>query len=281
MAILEELSAYPDGLTASQLVGQLNIEKSSVSQILGSLDDIGYVVRDHNNPDLFRLSIKYTAISLRYLDNSGLHDLCAPELRSLAEKTGELVQLVIKEGDQLTYVVKVDGPQRIQFRSLLGTAAVLHASTAAKVWLASLQEKQALGLVLAAGMPKLARNTITSIDRFRLELKRVREFGYATVEEELLDGGNAIGVPIRRKQSSEVVGAVIVTGPAFRFPRKRMIQFVDDLLKVATSLAEVWDFKAQSASASGLPTDSSLGHRQKLSRGICDALASHESIVGV
>src|SRR5262245_14223791 len=84
MAMLEALSVHSSGLTSSELVTQLDIEKSAVSRILASLEANGYVVRDPKNPDLFRIAIKFAAVSLRFLDTTGLHDLCGPVLRPLA-----------------------------------------------------------------------------------------------------------------------------------------------------------------------------------------------------
>ncbi len=249
MAILETLAGEPSGLSFSEIVARLGIEKSTVSRILGTLERDGYVIRDVVT-NVYRLGLKAVAIVLRYMDSIGFYDLCMPVLREVAEKTGELVQLAIVERDTVRYVAKVEGTQRIRLLSLLGREAVLHAASAGKVWLASLPEEMALKLVLKSGLSALTEKTICSLDRFREELTRVREHGYATVEEELILGVNAVGVPIRVARGKErVVGAIVLSGPAYRLPRGRLVEVAPLLAEAAERVAEVWapDFSPRAA----------------------------------
>src|ERR1051326_7251887 len=137
LAVLEALSNEPNGATVSELVTRLQIEKSIVWRLLTTLESDGYVIREEL-ADSFRIGLRFAAIALRHIDNLGVSDLCLPTLRDLASKTGELIQLAIVQNDQMIYVAKAEGQQRIRVLSLVGKAAVLHASTAGKVWLASL-----------------------------------------------------------------------------------------------------------------------------------------------
>lgn len=239
MAILELLGTQPQGMAASEVVARLGIEKSIVSRILATLETEGYVTRDPVT-DLFRLGFRFVAVAFRYIESVGFYDFCMPELQRLAEKTGELIQLAVVERDGLTYVAKAEGTHRIRQFSQIGREAVLHASTAGKVWLASLPEEKALALALKTGLAPFGKNTIRSIDPLRKELARVREQGFALLEEELFDGGSAVGVPIRDGRISVVLGAVVLAGPTFRLSRERLVQFVPDLTEAARRLAEAW-----------------------------------------
>jgi IclR family acetate operon transcriptional repressor len=107
--------------------------------LLASLQNDGYVIRDEAT-DSFRLGLCFAAIALWHIDNLGISDLCQPVLRGLAIRTGELIQLAIVQNEQMIYVAKAEGQQRIRVLSLVGRTAVLHASSAGKVWLASLPE---------------------------------------------------------------------------------------------------------------------------------------------
>lgn len=248
MAILELLGTQPRGLTASEVVARLGIEKSIVSRILATLEGDGYVVRDPVT-DIFRLGFRFVALAFRYIDSVGFYDFCMPELQRLAEKTGELVQLAVVEQDGLTYIAKAEGTQRIRLFSQLGRQAVLHASTAGKVWLASLPEERALALALKTGLAPITPKTIQSIDVLRDELARVRAQGFALLEEELFEGGSAVGVPIRDQRRAVVVGAVVLAGPTFRLSRSRLVEMVPDLTEAARLLAQAWppDMSATSA----------------------------------
>jgi IclR family acetate operon transcriptional repressor len=239
MAVLDLLGSRPPGMTASEIVADLGIEKSVVSRILATLEKDGYVTRD-GVTDLFRLGLRFVAIAFRYIESLGFYDVCMPEVRRLADETGELVQLAVVDREGMTYVAKAEGNQRIRVYSQLGREAVLHASTVGKIWLASLPEEAALALALRVGLTPFAKNTIRTIDALRDELIRVRAQGFALLEEELFDGGSAIGVPIKDRRDGTVLGAVVLAGPTFRLPRARLVEFAPTLVESAGRLAAAW-----------------------------------------
>lgn len=238
MAILEALSERPEGIGVTALASRLGIGKSTVSRILSTLEDNGYVIRDSVGSS-YQVSLRFCGLALRRLDTVDLYELCMPLLQRLAEQTGETVQIALVEGEGMTYVAKADGPQRLRVLSLLGQRAVLHASAAGKVWLASLPEERALEIALKGGLDQITPNTITTVRRLQAELQKVRAQGYATVEEELLPGANAVAVPIRRTADDAVLGAILLSGPAVRIPKRRLASFVPALLAATEQLKDL------------------------------------------
>lgn len=239
MAVLELLGSSPHGLGASEIVTRLEIEKSVVSRILATLEKDGYVTRDAAT-DRVRLGLRLVGAAFRFVESLGFHDFCMPELERLATETGELVQLAVVEHETVAYVAKAEGTQRIRVYSQLGREAALHASTAGKLFLASLPEERALGLALRAGLAPLARNTIRTVDGLRAELDRVRAQGYALLDEELFDGGSAVGMPVHARRDGRVVGSIVVAGPTFRLPRERLLALVPSLRESAARLGLAW-----------------------------------------
>lgn len=239
MAVLELLGSAPHGLGASEIVTRLEIEKSVVSRILATLEKDGYVTRDPAT-DRVRLGLRLVGVAFRFVESLGFYDFCMPELERLAAETGELVQLAVVEHETVAYVAKAEGTQRIRVYSQLGREAALHASTAGKLFLASLPEERALGLALRAGLTPLARNTIRTVDALRAELARVRAQGYALLDEELFDGGSAVGVPVSARRGGRLVGAIVLAGPTFRLPRERLLDVVPTLRDTAVRLGLAW-----------------------------------------
>lgn len=238
MAILELISERPKGAGVTALASRLGIGKSTVSRVLSTLEDNGYVVRDPISLT-YQVSLRFCGLALRRVDAEELYELCMPLLQGLAERTGETVQVALVEGEEMTYVAKADGPQRLRVLSLLGYQAVLHASAAGKVWLASLPEERALEIVLKAGLEQYTENTITTVRHFQAELEKVRLRGYATVESELLPGVAAVAVAIKRPADDAVIGAILISGPVVRMPKKRLGSFVNELRTVAEELKDL------------------------------------------
>ena len=150
------------------------------------------------------------------------------------------------DGEGLVYVAKADSTQRLRVLSLIGQRAALHASSVGKVWLASLPLDRALDIALKTKLTAFTPRTITTVERLRSELKRVRKQGYAQVIDEFLPGANSIGVPIRQSDESGVCGAVLLSGPSIRLPQERLLSFLPDLQRVAKELHTIGMIAAHS-----------------------------------
>src|SRR5688572_23743124 len=144
---IEMLTASPKGLTVSALSQRLGIELSIASRILSTLATDGYVRRD--TAGQYVLTYRLVATASRFVDELGFVDLCLPLLQELADRTGELVQLALREADDLWYVAKAEGKQRIRMLSAIGREVPLHASAIGKAWLGTLGEDDALRLAAA------------------------------------------------------------------------------------------------------------------------------------
>lgn len=238
MGLLEALVGHPSGKTVGELSIQLNLPKSAVSRILSTLEAEGYVARDQYS-GRFRIALKLLALAYRHAESLGVEDISMPLLRSFADETGELVQLALVDGEEMRFVVKAEGANRIRAVSLMGTKAVLHATAAGKVWLASLAWTQALRLVLNDGLVALTPQTITTVEGLSRELDGVRRNGYALNTCEHTPEVNSIAVPVRsQRMKGAVMGAVILTGPEFRLSKKRLTEFVPGLRKIAEGIGE-------------------------------------------
>jgi len=77
-------------------------------------------------------------------------------------------------------------------------------------------------------------NTVVRISDLERELAAVRERGWATVVEELEIGLNAVSAPVY-DSGSNVVAALSVSGPAYRFGQDRF----SEVAKKTTAAAEV------------------------------------------
>ena len=91
--------------------------------------------------------------------------------------------------------------------------------------------------VIAAGLPKLARNTITDPDTFRQELQRIRSQGYAIDDREFSDNMRCIAVPVFERRG-RVNGGISISGPDSRFTLKKLEELKDPLLKASRELSK-------------------------------------------
>lgn len=244
MKILEALGDEPEGMSVAGIQKLTGIDKSSVSRILATLEADDYIQRVPNT-ELFRLNIRFPGIALRFIEKTNLLELCLPVLKEIAEETGELVQLALAgAGGPPIYVAKARSQNRIQALPLIGTQAVPHASTAGKLWLASMPEFDAIATLRNTELKKVS--TKTNIDPSRLikDVRRIRAEGYAIIEGELSEEINAVAVPLRHTRTGRFIGALCLAVPAYRATGEALLGYLPVLNRRAPLLAEVLNYCA-------------------------------------
>lgn len=209
------LTAFDEGrpdLGVSELAAELGMHKSTVSRLLAALERRGLVRREGERfapgPQLARLG----ALAVRGLTLLGA---ARPPLELLAERTGETVNLAVRDGDRALNVLQVDAAHFVGVTDWTGRAAPLHASANGKALLA-FGDARALGR-----LSRLTPRTIVDRASLRAELERTRSAGFAVAVEELELGLHAVAAPVF-DAGGACVAAVSVSGPAYRLPEPRL-----------------------------------------------------------
>jgi len=241
-AILELLAGAKSGLTLSDIAGRLDSSKSFLFKILTSLQRSGLVLVEPNT-HRYRLAQRLVLLAFRYLETIEFHDYCLPVLRTIAEKTGELTQLAVAEGDRFHYLTKVEGVQPLKVVSLVGQPVELHAQAMGKAWLAALPDDRALRLAVLHELRAFTSRTITSFDSLREEVARTRERGYAVSDEEFAEGVYGVAVAVIVSRLGHLpVGAISVGMPKSRVTHSRVEEVIRFLRAGVEELAMIWPY---------------------------------------
>jgi DNA-binding IclR family transcriptional regulator len=236
MRILETLGSEPAGLSSGDVQRLTQIEKSVLSRIVSTLEQDGYVRRDPKN-ELLCLTLKYPGAALRFLENTGLLQASMPVLQYIADRTGELIQLAISEDGPPIYLAKAAGSSRIQALPLIGTQAVPYASTAGKLWLASMDDFDLMAFIRDLEPSALTGATKTDRNDILRDVKVARKAGYALIDAELSEEVSALGVPLSHSASGSFLGALCISVPTYRAVDGALLRHLPLLQEHATALA--------------------------------------------
>jgi DNA-binding IclR family transcriptional regulator len=141
-----------------------------------------------------------------------LRDTALPFLQDLGAVTGQVVHLVVLDGRQALFLERLTGHADVRVRSRVGRRLPLHASGPGKVLLAHAPARLVED-VLARGLPKVARGTITDPQQLTRVLAEVRATGYCISRDEMTDGASSVAAPITGP-SGAVIAAVSVVVPS-------------------------------------------------------------------
>jgi IclR family pca regulon transcriptional regulator len=211
LSVIRALSA-PEPQTLSEVARVAGLTRAAARRFLLTLQQLGYV---HSSDGRFALTPQVLELGYAYLSSLTLPEVAQPHLERLVEQVHESSSVSVLDGGDVVYVARVPTRRIMTVAISVGTRFPAHVTSMGRVLLAGL-EPPALDAVLArADLRPLTERTITSEDRLRKELDRVRKQGWALVDQELEAGLRSIAAPIHDR-AGHVVAAVNVSSHASR-----------------------------------------------------------------
>lgn len=206
--------------------------------------------------------MRLTVLGFRQLSNSGVSDVCQPELDGLADRTGELARIAVVHREGLTWVSQAQGARYgLRYDGNLGRGVTLPATATGKAWLATLSDEAAIATVLRSGFgdpAALGRNALRDVAGLLEALARARRDGYATAVEEGEPGMAAVAAAIPGQRAGDAhVGTVSVAGPTVRMNRATLREIAPDVVGVARRLADLWPIRRLQATTTAPGSDRS------------------------
>lgn len=191
--LIESLAAHPAGAGLQRLAQDTGLAKSTVHRLLASLVSLGYAAQDENGR--YRLTLKMFELSSGIVNSMDIMDVAKVHLERLAQRTGEAVHLVIRDGQDIVYIYKTEsGPMRMSSR--VGLRSPLYCTGVGKAILATLPADEVLQIWQHTTPQKLTAHTIVKFEALQAQLTEVRTNGYAIDDEENELGVRCVAVAI-------------------------------------------------------------------------------------
>ncbi len=212
-AVLGVLGDGPLGVT--EVADRAGLPKSTAARLLATLVGEGAVEQLPGDTS-YRLGPKLIALGGGFSLARSLAAVARPILTGLAGSSGEAAGLGVPDGDLVHYIDQVDTPNPVLVRDWTGARAPLHAVSSGQVLLA-FRTSGAVERYLAGSLEQFTEGTLADPEAVRERLREVRRRGYAWAIEEFDPGISSVAAPIA-DGSGEVIAAVHVHGPSYRFP---------------------------------------------------------------
>lgn len=211
LTLIEELmDRGPCGVT--DLADGVEMGKSAVHNHLTTLQKHGYVLK---TGDEYQLGLKFLEVGGSIRKSMEFYQVAEPEVESLANKTGELANLLVEEQGLGVYLMRAKGEEAVDLDTYAGLRTHLHTTALGKAILAELPESRVEEIIKWRGLEQETPRSIDSREELFDALQDVRDRGYATDDGERLEGLRCIAAPVK-DSTDEVLGAISVSAPANR-----------------------------------------------------------------
>ncbi len=212
-AVLSALADGPIGVT--DVADRAALPKSTAARLLGSLADEG-VVEQVPGETRYRLGPRIVTLAAGVRPTRSLIAIARPLIAELASVADEVAGLSVPDGFLVHYVDQVDSPHPVGVRDWTGTRIPMHAASSGLVLLAHFLPVE-VDAFLARPLERFTARTVVRPAAIRERIRQVQIDGYAWTRDEYAEGITSVAAAIADDEG-EVVAAVHVHGPSYRFP---------------------------------------------------------------
>jgi DNA-binding IclR family transcriptional regulator len=235
LAILDGLAEARGELALNEIASRLGLAKSTAHGLISTLKEFGYIEQSSFTAK-YKLGLRLFEVGSVVALGWDVRTIAAPYIQKLLEEMRETVHLVILDKYEVLYIDKRESSESLRIASQVGMRLPAHCTGVGKVLMAYLSPEERREIIVAKGLPRYTRNTLTDAASLEAEFSRIREQGYAVDNEEIMDSLKCVAAPIR-DQGGEVISAVSLSGPISRMQGERFQTAVTLVRKTAADIS--------------------------------------------
>lgn len=196
--VIRSFDAEHPSMTLSDVAKRTGLSRATARRFLLTLQELGYVRGDGK---FFELTSKVLQLGYSYLSSATLPQLMEPALEDLSTQVHESASASVLEGNEILYIARVHTRSIMRVGISVGTRFPAANTSMGRVLLAY-QAPGVLKTLLAQGFVPRTGVGISTLEQLQEELTRIREQGYALVDQELEVGLRSVAVPVFNKDGS-------------------------------------------------------------------------------
>lgn len=220
IAVLQALQKKPR-VTQSELSALTGLTRATARRSLITLASLGYVEAEDG---VYRLTPKVIEFATGYLGaNDGWIGIATPYLEVLRNKVEENVSAVVLDRADVVYVASFAADTVMSVNVRIGGRKPAYCTAMGRVLLAGMPEDCARDVLAMSNIQQKTDNTIVTIDGLMAEIGKVREQGFAVIDQELEPGLVAAAVPVTNRRG-EMIAALNICGHTMQTSLEKLTQ---------------------------------------------------------
>ena len=209
--------------------------KSTVQRLLVTLHNRGFVRHDERTKR-YSVGLKVLQLASLALADMDLREAARDPMQRLGDLTQETVHLGVYDEPQIVYIDKIESTFPIRMYSRVGARAESYCTGIGKALIAFLTDYEFERYLRKVSFMRFTPHTITSAERLREEVVRIRAHGYALDLQEHEEGVRCAAAPVFRLDG-RVAGSISVAAPAFRKSEGDIEGLAPDVVEAARQIS--------------------------------------------
>ena len=209
LTIIECVGKSTKPLKASEVATLTKLERATSFRILTYLTSLGYIFKDVTN-NVYSMGHKIFEFGDKSDFLKSLTSYCINHIRNLSKDTQLITYLAVLEGPHIVYCDKVSPSGETIPRSFRMRQDA-HSTAIGKAMLAFKSFEELKEIYKSYTLHKHTENTIITLDKLHVELRKVRSLGYSTNEAETFNYVYGVGAPIL-DSNERAIAAISLSG---------------------------------------------------------------------
>lgn len=231
--MLEMLAAKGE-MSASHMATELNTSRAACHRFFNTLRDLGYV--EKTDGGRFCLSFKVLELGMKKLEGFEIRHTAHPFMQEIALAFSETVNLGHWDGAAIVHLDKINSTEILRLDVGMGAAAPAYCTGLGKAVLAFLPDGDIDAYLESVTLLAMSPKTITTPEKLKADIARIRQRGYAVDDEELSLGLRCVAAPVFDYTGMPAY-ALSVSGPTQRMTEEKIEAIQSKLVPICRKIS--------------------------------------------
>lgn len=233
LRVLEAFADASPKLSIADVARLTGLDRATTRRCLLTLARLGYADYDGK---FFSLTPRVLRLGHAYLSATPLPRIVQPHIDRLSQDVAQSASVSVLDGSEIVYVARASYQRVMSINLMPGSRLPAYCASMGRVMLAALPPEEALARIRQSELRAFTPSTLTEPEDLMDELVRVREQGYAIIDQELEVGLCSIAVPLKDERG-DVLAALNIGASAAQIPASELVgHFLAPLRKTADVL---------------------------------------------
>jgi DNA-binding IclR family transcriptional regulator len=234
MRVLEAFAARPGDLGLTELADMTGLGKSAAQRFVFTWEKLGYLARDDASRRL-RLTPKAIELGHSYLKGDPLIARVAPQLGVLRDQCGLAVNLSMRRGDDMIYLLRLPSRQLTLAEMLPGRSLPAWSNASGRMLLTQCDEEALRAMFVRQPPINFTPRTNTDLESLLEEIATARERGYVMTQHQVHMNQIAVAVLATVPSGAQVAIGIATTLDDYS-PARAEAELVPALFRTAAAL---------------------------------------------